>query len=62
MTRPLGASFADWVAKPASAGGLGKGDGIVAAVLAVLIVAFVTYLTVSQVDAPIVITPAPSTA
>ncbi len=47
MTRPLGASFADWTGKHRSAGGLGWGDGPVAAVLAVLIVAGVAYLTVS---------------
>ena len=34
MTRPLGASFADWTGKSRSAGGLGIGDGPVAAVLA----------------------------
>ena len=27
MTRPLGASFADWTGKSTSAGGLGIGDG-----------------------------------
>jgi uncharacterized membrane-anchored protein len=50
MTRPLGASFADWTGKSRSAGGLGIGDGPVAAVLAVLIVAGVAYLTVSRSD------------
>jgi uncharacterized membrane-anchored protein len=50
MTRPLGASFADWTGKSTSAGGLGWGDGPVAAVLAVLIVAGVVYLTVSRSD------------
>jgi uncharacterized membrane-anchored protein len=50
MTRPLGASFADWTGKDRSAGGLGWGDGPVAAVLAVLIVAGVAYLTVSGSD------------
>lgn len=50
MTRPLGASFADWTGKNTSAGGLGLGDGPVAAVLAVLIVAGVTYLTVTRSD------------
>ena len=44
MTRPLGASFADWTGKSRSAGGLG-GNGPVAAVLAVLIVAGVADLT-----------------
>jgi uncharacterized membrane-anchored protein len=53
VTRPLGASFADWIAKPKSAGGLGRGDGIVAGVLAVLIVAFVAYLSMSKVDSSV---------
>jgi uncharacterized membrane-anchored protein len=52
MTRPLGASFADWTGKDRSAGGLGWGDGPVAAVLAVLIVVGVAYLTVSRSDQP----------
>lgn len=50
MTRPLGASIADWLGKPKSITGLGYGDGIVAAVLTVLIVIFVGYLTVSKRD------------
>jgi uncharacterized membrane-anchored protein len=49
VTRPLGASFADWMGKP-FLGGLGLGDGKVAVVLTLLIVAFVAYLTVSRVD------------
>lgn len=49
VTRPLGASFADWFGKPIL-GGLGLGDEKVAFVLTVLIVAFVGYLTVSRVD------------
>ena len=31
LTRPLGASIADWLGKPPSIGGLGIGDGPVAA-------------------------------
>nr|WP_236813607.1 hypothetical protein [Alicyclobacillus tolerans] len=50
MTRPLGASFADWFGKPKSITGLGYGDGIVAGVFTVLIVIFVGYLTVSKRD------------
>lgn len=50
MTRPLGASFADWFGKPKSITGLGYGDGIVAAVFAILIIVFVGYLTVSKRD------------
>ena len=49
VTRPLGASFADWVGKP-YLGGLGVGDGTIALVLTLLIVVFVAYLTVSHVD------------
>lgn len=51
-TRPFGASFADWFAKPVSAGGLGYGQGIVSLVLAMIIIASVIYLTVSHVDDP----------
>lgn len=50
LTRPLGASFADWTGKDRNAGGLGWGDGPVAAALAVLIVAGVAYLSVSHSD------------
>jgi uncharacterized membrane-anchored protein len=62
MTRPLGASFADWTGKSTSAGGLGWGDGPVAAVLAVLIVAGVVYLTLTGSDQvqPIEIRPTPA--
>jgi uncharacterized membrane-anchored protein len=49
MTRPLGASFADWTGKNRN-GALGWGDGPVAGVLAVLIVAGVVYLTVGGSD------------
>jgi uncharacterized membrane-anchored protein len=50
MTRPLGASFADWTGKSRKAGGIGLGDGPVAFVLAALIVAGVAYLTVTKSD------------
>jgi uncharacterized membrane-anchored protein len=49
MTRPLGASFADWFGKPVL-GGLGLGDTKVALVLTVLIIGFVGYLTVTRKD------------
>jgi uncharacterized membrane-anchored protein len=48
MTRPLGASFADWTGKAHNAGGLGWGDGPVAGVLALLIIVFVGYLTLTH--------------
>lgn len=50
MTRPLGASFSDWTGKSRHAGGLGIGDGPVAAVLVTCIAAGVVYLTVSRSD------------
>jgi len=49
MTRPLGASFADWLGKP-YLGGLGLNDGKVALVLTILIISFVGYLTVTRKD------------
>lgn len=50
LTRPLGASFADWTGKSVSAGGIGWGDGKVAGVLGLLIVGLVVYLAVSKAD------------
>lgn len=41
ITRPLGASFADWFAKDRSLGGLGLGDGVVAAIGLALIAVLV---------------------
>lgn len=49
VTRPLGASIADWLGKP-YLGGLGLGDAKIAPVLTMLIIGFVGYLTVSRVD------------
>jgi len=49
MTRPFGASFADWFGKPIL-GGLGLGDTKVALVLTILIIGFVGYLTVTRID------------
>ncbi|MGH3009515.1 MAG: COG4705 family protein [Gaiellaceae bacterium] len=50
MTRPLGASFADWTGKSRTLGGIGIGDGPVGFVLAALIVALVAYLTITRAD------------
>ena len=51
LTRPLGASFADWLGKPHSkAGGLGWGDGTVAGVSTLLIVALVAYVARTRTD------------
>jgi uncharacterized membrane-anchored protein len=49
VTRPLGASIADWLGKP-FLGGLGLGDGKVALVLTLLIIIFVAYVAFSHVD------------
>ena len=58
VTRPVGASFADYMGKSLF-GGLGWGDGHVAVYLTVAMVAFVVYLQVSGVDQPKEISPAP---
>lgn len=50
MTRPLGASFADWLGRPRNAGGVGLGTGQVSLGLAILIIAFVSYLTITRKD------------
>jgi uncharacterized membrane-anchored protein len=50
LTRPIGASFADWTGKPHSFGGLNFGDGPVAFVLATFIIALVLYLSLSSKD------------
>ncbi len=50
ITRPLGASVADWLGKPTGVGGLGLGDGTVSAVFAVVIIVLVSYLAVRRTD------------
>ena len=50
VTRPLGASFADWVGRAPSIGGLGWGEGPVSLGLGALLVVFVAYLTITRVD------------
>lgn len=52
LTRPVGASVADWLGKPTAVGGVGVGSGVVAAVLLMAIVASVAYLSVTGADAP----------
>jgi len=44
-TRPLGASFADWMAVEKDRGGLGWGTGPVTLVLSIVILAFIGWLT-----------------
>ena len=50
LTRPFGASFADWAGKSTSLSGLGLGTGEVSVVLGVLIAVLVGYLTVTHKD------------
>ena len=50
ITRPLGASLADWLGVPARAGGLDWGRGVVALILTVPILIAVGYMAVTHVD------------
>lgn len=50
LTRPLGASFADYLAQPLSYGGLGFGMEKTSVVFLVAIICVVLYLTVSKKD------------
>ncbi len=50
LTRPLGASFADWFGMPPVAGGLGINRAIVSGVLTAFIVALVAYLSLRRND------------
>ncbi len=52
VTRPLGASFADWLAVSHERGGLALGTGAVSLALAAMIAAFVAYLSVTGKDTP----------
>ena len=52
VTRPLGASFADWLGLPPSLGGVGLGRGPVSLALTMIIVCLVGYLAVSRKDVP----------
>ena len=49
-TRPFGASFADWMGKPKSVGGMGWGDGSVAIGLTIAIFVLVAYLAITGRD------------
>src|SRR5215469_4974013 len=49
-TRPLGASFADWLGVPQKRGGLDIGTGLVSLVAAAVIILLVSVLAVTRVD------------
>jgi len=50
VTRPLGASFADYIGRPPSISGLGFGEGRTAVVLGAAVLAVVGYLAVARPD------------
>jgi uncharacterized membrane-anchored protein len=50
LTRPLGASFADWFSKPRSITGLGLGDWAVSGVALAVFVVLVAYVTLAKRD------------
>jgi uncharacterized membrane-anchored protein len=50
VTRPLGASFADWISKPSSTTGLGFGNGPTAVVFAAATFLLVSYLAIARPD------------
>lgn len=50
LTRPLGASVADWLGKPPSGGGVGWGDGTVFGLGLALFAALVGYLALTHGD------------
>jgi uncharacterized membrane-anchored protein len=50
VTRPIGASFADWFSKPHSITGLGLGDGTVSGLSLTVFIALVAYVAVTKLD------------
>jgi uncharacterized membrane-anchored protein len=50
ITRPLGASFADWLGKPPAQTGLGLGDGTVSALALAVFIALVAYVAITKRD------------
>jgi uncharacterized membrane-anchored protein len=50
VTRPLGASFADWFSKPHAITGLGFGDGAVSGLSLLVFIALVAYVSVTRCD------------
>lgn len=50
VTRPLGASFADYISKPKNIGGINFGDGPTAIVFAAAVLVLVSYLALARPD------------
>jgi uncharacterized membrane-anchored protein len=57
VTRPLGASFADWISKPSSLTGIAFGNGPTAVVFAVATFVLVSYLAIARPDIQQVVRP-----
>ena len=60
VTRPLGASFADYISKPPYTSGIGFGDGPTAAVFTVAVAVLVLYLAIVRPDIQPALSPDPS--
>lgn len=50
VTRPLGASFADYISKPKNLSGINFGDGPTAVLFALAVLLMVTYLAIARPD------------
>jgi uncharacterized membrane-anchored protein len=50
VTRPLGASFADYISKARDLSGINFGDGPTAAIFAVVVLLLVSYLAIARPD------------
>jgi uncharacterized membrane-anchored protein len=50
VTRPLGASFADYISKPKNTSGINFGDGPTAIVFAIAVFVLVSYLALVRPD------------
>jgi uncharacterized membrane-anchored protein len=50
VTRPIGASFADWFSKPHSITGLGLGDGTVSGLALIVFILLVAYVAITKCD------------
>jgi uncharacterized membrane-anchored protein len=50
VTRPLGASFADYISKPTNTSGLGFGDGPTAVIFTVAVFVLVAFLAIARPD------------
>jgi uncharacterized membrane-anchored protein len=50
VTRPLGASFADWISKPSNITGINFGDGPTALAFAIAVLVLTVYLAIARPD------------